>query len=77
MKTKNETEGQPQVGSDACLGRWWLLYLLLGLTAYNVIFDWLFNRLGTPTIAWEGGVVTTLTWVWLLKRPNIVEQKQK
>ena len=48
-----------------------MLYLFLGLTAYNIAFDWLFNRLGGPTMAWEGGILTALTWVWILRRFNI------
>lgn len=35
-------------------------------TAYNVLFDWYANRLGAPTIAYEGGILITLTTVWLL-----------
>lgn len=35
-------------------------------TIYNVLFDWLFNRLGACTIAWEGGALTTLTTVWVV-----------
>ena len=70
MQTDTKTESEPQVRCRDGLGRWTLLYLLLALTDYNILFDWIFNRLGPDTIAWEGGVITAIIWVWMLKRPN-------
>lgn len=46
------------------------IYLILCLTAYNIGFDWLWHRLGTCTIAWEGGVITAIFWAWLFCRSN-------
>lgn len=35
-------------------------------TIYNVLFDWLFNRLGAPTIAYEGGIAGAVTTMWVI-----------
>lgn len=49
--------------------RRWLL-LLACLTAFNLIFDWFFARLGPLTASWQGGMMTGLLWAWvIIRRP--------
>jgi hypothetical protein len=37
-----------------------LVYIFVGLTAYNIIFDWLFGRLWAKTFIFEGGIIVTM-----------------
>jgi hypothetical protein len=41
--------------------------ILLGVTICNIIFDYLFERLGTNTISWQGGAVTAITIIWFVE----------